>query len=98
MFDGVLNMQINTAAKPFSNNYWWTLEGIEIKGCIGIKCLMSGWNIHVCIAIVNNKFDCVLLIRTLKQNFCITGNVLYLSNNSHHTVTFFLLQLSSSFS
>ena len=33
-----------------------------------------------------------------KQNFCITGNVLYLSNNSHNTVTFFLTEFSSSFS
>ena len=32
-----------------------------------------------------------------KQNFCINRNVLYLSNNSYHTVIFYLPEFSSSF-
>ena len=50
------------------------------------------------IAIVKNKRSLCSSNTYSKQNFCITGNLLYLSNNSHHTVTFPVPEFSSSFS
>ena len=50
------------------------------------------------IAIVKKRCSVCSSSMYSKQNFCVTGNVLYLSYNSHHNVTFCLPEFSSSFS
>ena len=50
MFGRVLYTPMNTAAKYLLSDYWWELESIEIRGCIGTKRVMPCLHIHVFIA------------------------------------------------
>ena len=40
MFGRVLNTPTKNTAKYLLNNYWWELESVEIKGCIGMKWVL----------------------------------------------------------
>ena len=51
MLGRVLNTPMNTTPKYSLNNYWWALESIEIKVCIGTKRVMPCLNIHVFISL-----------------------------------------------
>ena len=51
MLSRVLNTPMNTTPKYSLNNYWWALESIEIKGCIGTKRVMPCLNINVFISL-----------------------------------------------
>ena len=56
MCDRLLNMPINTSTKHLPRNYWWGLESIEIKECIGMKWVMPRLNTHVFISFFNFSF------------------------------------------
>ena len=89
-------MSINIAAKNLPNNYWWALESKLPRLYIHVfifsrLVVFSIWffkheNIFLIRAITrycNCKKILICSSSTYsKQNFCITGNVFYLSNNS----------------
>ena len=108
MFDRVLNMSINIAAKNVPNNYWWALESklprlnihVFIFSRLVVFCIwfFKHENIFLIRAITRycncKKYWFVLLARTLNRiSVLLEMFFIYLA-----TVDFFLPEFSSSFS
>ena len=51
---------MNIVAKYLQDNYWWALESIEMKGCIGMERVMPRLNTHVFISLYSINFLCLI--------------------------------------